>query len=174
MQAALKVKAKCYKSSVHLDDREELTPGFKFNDWEMRGVPLRIEIGPKDIENNSVAISRRDIPGRDGKSFIPQSGLENVIESTLEAIQNNLLHKAEIFRDEHIFEATSYEQFKEVIANKGWASVWWSESNENEARIKEETKATIRCLPVSKSDDEGNCFYSGKKTKQRAYFAKAY
>lgn len=174
MEAVSRVSAELSAFKIKIDNREELTPGFKFNDWEMRGVPLRIEIGPKDVQNNSVAIARRDVPGRDGKSFFSQAGLENTVRNMLETIQSNLLETATKFRDDHIFEPKDYGEFKSIISEGGWAYVWWSDSIENEARIKEETKATIRCYPQEDGQEEGTCFYSGQKTNNKVYFARAY
>jgi prolyl-tRNA synthetase len=159
---------------VKVDDRTEVTPGFKFNEWEMRGVPLRLEIGPKDVAKNSVALARRDIPGREGKSFVPQEGIAQTIGDMLENIQANMLAKATRFRDEHIFAPSNYDEFKEVIENDGWCHVWWKPNAENEDRIKEDTKATLRCLPLEQSDDRGKCIFSGEETSLKAYFAKAY
>lgn len=174
MEAVSRVSAELSAFKIKIDNREELTPGFKFNDWEMRGVPLRIEIGPKDVQNNSVAIARRDVPGRDGKSFVSQAGLENTVRNMLETIQSNLLETATKFRDDHIFEPKDYGEFKSIISEGGWAYVWWSDSIENEARIKEETKATIRCYPQEDGQEQGTCFYSGQKTNNKVYFARAY
>jgi prolyl-tRNA synthetase len=159
---------------VKVDDRTEVTPGFKFNEWELRGVPLRIEIGPKDVANNSVALARRDIPGRDGKSFVPQDGLAQTVNEMLDQIQQNMLDKATQFRDEHIFEPENYEEFKQIIDNDGWCFVWWKPDNENEARIKEDTRATLRCFPIEQPEGKGKCIYSGEETTLKAYFAKAY
>ena len=157
---------------IKVDDRQGVTPGFKFNDWEMKGVPLRIEIGPKDVLNHTLALARRDIPGRDGKSFQPMQGFETYIPELLETIQANMLAKATKFRDDHIFNVESFEDFKDVVENKGWAKVWWSDDAENEAKIKEITKATLRCY--AESEGEGTCFYSGRKTDKKVYFARAY
>jgi prolyl-tRNA synthetase len=157
---------------VKVDDRQGVTPGFKFNDWEMKGVPLRIEIGPKDVQNHTLALARRDIPGKEGKSFLPMQGFETYIPEMLETIQANLLAKATKFRDDHIFEVDNFEDFKDVVENKGWAKVWWSDDAENEAKIKEITKATLRCY--AESEGEGTCFYSGRKTGKKAYFARSY
>lgn len=174
MEAVNQIKAALCDFKVKVDEREGLTPGFKFNDWEMRGVPLRIEIGPRDVTNHSVALARRDMPGKESKTIVPQDNLSETVKDMLQAIQANLLKKATQFRDEHIFEPTDYDSFIEVIENKGWAKVWWSDSIENEARIKEETKATIRCYPMQTVTDEGTCFYTGKKTNQKVLFARAY
>lgn len=157
---------------VKVDDRDGLTPGFKFNDWEMKGVPLRIEIGPKDIEKGSMVLARRDILGKAGKSFIPMEGYVQAVGNMLDAIQANLLVKATKFRDEHIFEVEDYETFKDVVENKGWALGWWYDDAENEAKVKEDTRATLRVFVPS--EGEGTCFFSGKKTNKKAYFAKAY
>lgn len=157
---------------VHVDDRDGLTPGFKYNDWEMKGVPLRIEIGPKDVEKNSLALARRDVPGREGKSFISMDGFEKTIADMLVTIQANMLEKAIKFRDEHIFEVDNYEDFKDVVENKGWAKVWWYEDTANEDLIREETKCKL--LNFAECEGEGECFYSGRKTKTMVYFAKTY
>lgn len=157
---------------VKVDDRDGVTPGFKFNDWELKGVPLRIEIGPKDVEKGSLALARRDILGKSGKSFIPMEGYVLAISDTLKQIQENLLAKAAAFRDDHIFEVSDYETFKDVVENKGWALGWWYDDAENEAKVKEDTRATLRIFAPAKG--EGTCFYSGKKTNKRAYFAKSY
>jgi len=157
---------------VKVDERDGMTPGFKFNDWEMKGVPLRIEIGPKDVEKGSLALARRDILGRDGKSFIPMEGYVSSVKEMLETIQASLLEKATKFRDEHIFEVSNYDELKDVVENKGWAVGWWYDDRENEAKIKEDTRATLRNF--APSEGEGICFFSGKKTTKRAYFAKGY
>jgi prolyl-tRNA synthetase len=169
-----KVKAELADFRVKVDDREEVTPGFKYNEWELRGVPLRIEIGPKDIAKNSVALARRDIPGRDGKSFVPQENISQTVAEMLETIQANLLAKATKFRDENIFEPKDYDEFKEIIEKGGWCYVWWKPSVENEAKIKEETKATLRCIPLDQPGGKGKCIYSGEEATEKAYFARAY
>jgi len=157
---------------VFVDRREGVTPGFKFNDWELKGVPLRIEVGPKDVQNGTLALARRDIPGKEGKRFIPMAGFEQAVPAALAEIQTNMLAKATKFRDEHIFEVTDYDEFKDVVENKGWAKVWWYDDAENEAKIKEETKATLR--NQAQSEGEGVCFFTGKKTNKQVYFAKGY
>jgi prolyl-tRNA synthetase len=159
---------------VEIDDRTEVTPGFKFNQWELKGVPLRLEIGPKDVAKNSVTLARRDIPGREGKSFVPQANISTTVQEMLETIQNSMLEKATAFRDEYIFEPKDYAEFKEIIENDGWCYVWWKPSPENEARIKEETKATLRCIPMAQPGGKGECIFSGEEATEKAYFAKAY
>jgi prolyl-tRNA synthetase len=174
MEAVARVQAQLKALRVRVDDREGLTPGFKFNDWELKGVPLRIEVGPKDVQNQTVALSRRDIPGREGKSFLPMADLENSVPALLQAIQDNMLAKATAFRDSHIYEVSDYETFKQVVAEQGWALAWWSDDRENEARIKEETKATLRVYASDPNPGEGVCFFSGRKTNKKAYFARSY
>jgi len=174
MEAVQAVQTQLKDLRLKVDDREGLTPGFKFNDWELKGVPLRIEIGPKDVQNGTAALSRRDIPGRDGKSFAPMATLESSVPALLQTIQNNLLAKATAFRDSHIFEVSDYDSFKQVVSEQGWAYAWWSDDSDNEARIKEETKATLRVYASNPNPGEGVCFYSGRKTNKKAYFARSY
>ncbi len=175
MEVVLRVEAELKAAGVRVkvDDRTELTPGYKFNDWEMRGVPLRIEIGPKDVAKGSVAISRRDRPGREGKSFVPQAGLDAHVAGLLVEIQKALLERATAFRDAHIFEPKDYEELKEVVQN-GWAYSWWCESPECEAKVKEDTKATTRCIPLDQEAGHGKCIVCGEDATHKVYFAKAY
>lgn len=174
LAAVEKVKSALSDFRVKVDDRTEVTPGFKFNQWELRGVPLRLEIGPKDVQNNSVALARRDIPGRDGKSFVSQDNIALTVGNLLAEIQANMLAKATKFRDEHIFEPQDYQEFKEIIDRDGWCYVWWKADAANEAQIKEDTKATLRCLPLEQPGGTGRCIFSGEETSEKAYFAKAY
>lgn len=159
---------------IHVDDRDGLTPGFKYNDWEMRGVPLRIEVGPKDVEKGTVAAARRDIPGKAGKAFISQENLAGQVATLLDEIQLNLLNKARAFRDANIHDPKDYEELKEVVQN-GWAYSWWCGNAECEAKVKEETKATTRCLPLDQPQGEtGHCIVCGEPATEKVYFAKAY
>jgi prolyl-tRNA synthetase len=158
---------------VKVDERTEVTPGFKFNDWEMRGVPLRIEVGPKDVEKGTVALARRDKPGREGKSFVPQAGLATAVTDLLADIQKSLLARAKAFRDSHIFDPKDYAELTEVVQN-GWALSYWCESAECEAKVKEDTKATTRCIPLGQEEGHGKCIVCGKDAKHKVYFAKAY
>ncbi len=174
MSAVERVKKELSEFRLEVDDRTEVTPGFKFNHWEMRGVPLRLEIGPKDVAKKSVALARRDILGREGKSFVPQEGIGQTVREMLDQIQTNLLDKARKFRDDRIFEPKDFNEFKEIIDNNGWCSVWWKPSPENEALVKEQTKATLRCYPMDQPDGNGACIFSGEETSQKALFAKAY
>ncbi len=159
---------------VHVDKREGQSPGFKYNDWEMRGVPLRMEVGPKDVQNNSVALARRDVPGREGKQFVPQAGVVNVVQDLLNAIQDNMLQQATVFRDANIHDVANYDDMKALMDKGGWARVWWAGSGDDEARIKEETGATIRCIPFDQPGGTGSCFFTGKPADTIALFAKAY
>jgi prolyl-tRNA synthetase len=170
---AHKVLGELSSFRVKLDDRFEQTPGFKFNDWEMRGVPLRIEIGPRDVASNKVVAARRDMPGKDGKSFVEFTQLQQTITVLLDEIHQALLTRATQFRDAHIMEALTYDDLKRTVEN-GWAYSYWCESKECEARIKEDTKATTRCLPLHQENARGKCVVCGKDTKTKAYFAKAY
>lgn len=158
---------------VKVDDRDDVTPGFKFNDWELRGVPVRVEIGPKDVQNNQVTLARRDRPGREGKSSVSQQGLIEAIRSLLGDIHRSLLERATAFRDAHIFDPKDYAEFQEVVQN-GWAFSWWCGRKECEAKIKEDTKATSRCIPFDQPGGSGRCIVCGEKAEQKVYFARAY
>ncbi len=158
---------------IKMDDRDNVSSGFKFNDWEMRGVPVRVEIGPKDVEKGSVALARRDRPGREGKSFVSQTGLVETVNNLLTEIQAALLRRATEFRDANIHEPKDYEDLKRIVAD-GWAFAYWCESAECEIKVKEETKATTRNIPVNQPDVEGTCVVCGKPSKRKVYFARAY
>ncbi|MEN6478792.1 MAG: proline--tRNA ligase [Anaerolineales bacterium] len=161
---------------VKLDVREDQTPGFKFNDWELRGVPVRVEIGPRDVQNDAVVLARRDWPGKEGKRFgVAVSGLAAEVRALLAEIQANLLAEATDYRDEHTTRVSSYDEFKEVLETKGgFIRVHWAGSDADEARIQEETRATLRCLPLDAPEGEGVCFFTGQKTNRVAIFARAY
>jgi prolyl-tRNA synthetase len=174
-EAAERIKSQLSKFRVKVDLRDGVTPGFKFNDWEMRGVPLRIEIGPKDIEAGTVVLARRDVPGKEGKTSVPESGMAESVGDVLEKIQENIFNKASAFQDENTHAVRDYDGFKEVLEEKGgFLRAHWAGSSEDEARIKEETKTTIRCLPLDVPEGKGKCFYTGEETETVAIFAKAY
>ena len=159
---------------VKLDTRSEVTPGFKFNDWEMRGVPLRIEIGPKDIDNGVVTVARRHTPGKAGKSTLPLGdGIAAQVQAVLDEIQAAMLEKARNFRDAHIHEPKDYEEMKQIVQD-GWALAYWCGRTECEARIKEDTKATTRCIPLDQPEGQGECIVCGQPAKKKVYFARAY
>ncbi|XP_017637995.1 proline--tRNA ligase, chloroplastic/mitochondrial isoform X2 [Gossypium arboreum] len=162
---------------VKLDDTDQRTPGWKFNFWEMKGVPLRIEIGPRDVSSGSVVISRRDIPGKQGKVFgisMEPSILEAYVKDRLDEIQSSLLQRAISFRDSNIVDVSSYEELKEAISLGKWARGPWSASNADELRIKEETGATIRCFPFEQPQGTKTCLMTGKHADEVAIFAKSY
>jgi prolyl-tRNA synthetase len=156
-----------------IDTRDHLSPGFKFNEWEVKGVPVRIEVGPKDVEKGSVAMARRDIPGREGKSFVPQEGLTERIVALLDEIQVALYQRALDFRAAHTKTVSSYDELKAQIET-GFAWCWWAGSDADERRIQEETRATIRCIPIEQPGGSGTCFYTGKPATTMVVFARAY
>ena len=173
MECVDKVMAQLKDFRVKLDDRTELTPGFKYHEWELRGVPLRLEIGPKDVEKNSVMAARRDIPGKPGKSFLSQDNLADQVRDLLDAIQSGILTKAEKFRDENIHEAKTYDELKGIVEN-GWAEAWWCGDPACEAKIKADTKATTRCMNFEHQHGHGQCVCCGKDAEKKIYFSKAY
>ncbi len=155
-----------------LDDREEYTPGWKFNEWELKGVPLRIEIGPKDVKNEQVVLARRD---NSEKKVIKEKELIRVVKRTLEDIQKNLFKKAKKCLEEHITLVNDFEEFKEVLEKKrGFLKAPWCGELKCEEKIKEETGATVRVIPFEEKVKSSKCFFCGKKAKCVAYFAKAY
>ncbi len=157
---------------VKLDDRDTHKPGWKFNEYEFKGVPLRIAIGPRDVENNTVEMARRDTLE---KGFYQQADLVNKIEHLLDNIQDNLFQKALSFRDSKTFYADSWEEFNKILDEKGgFIFAHWDGTPETEQKIKEETKATIRCIPLDNKPEQGKCIYSGKPSAQRVVFARAY
>ncbi|HEU5011468.1 MAG TPA: proline--tRNA ligase [Roseiflexaceae bacterium] len=156
-----------------IDDRDNLTPGFKFNEWEIKGVPVRVEVGPKDVEKGSAAVARRDMPGKAGKAFVPQDGLTEHIERLLEEIQQNLFNRALQFREEHTADVSTYDELKQQV-EIGFARAYWAGTTEDEKRVQDETRATIRCIPLQQSGQPGRCVYTGKETTQQVIFARAY
>ena len=157
---------------VKLDDRDTHTPGFKFNDYELKGVPIRLGIGPRDIEKGTVELSRRD---NLTKSFVSQDDIASHINNLLSKIQCNLFDHALAFRESHTTVCDSYEDFKMILDSKGgFISAHWDGTTETEMKIKQETKATIRCIPIDNEKEEGKCIYSGKPSSQRVLFAKSY
>ena len=173
MECVDKVMAQLKEFRIKLDDRTELTPGFKYHEWELRGVPLRLEIGPKDVEKTSVMAARRDIPGKPGKSFLSQDNLADQVRDLLDTIQNGILTKAEQFRDDNIHEAKTYDDLKGIVEN-GWAEAWWCGDPACEAKIKADTKATTRCMNFEHQHGHGQCVCCGKDAEKKIYFSKAY
>ncbi|MGJ1198304.1 proline--tRNA ligase [Sphingobacterium spiritivorum] len=168
----LNAELKAKNISVKYDDRDTQRPGFKFAEWELKGVPLRVAVGARDMQNGTVELARRDTQT---KETVSQEGLSGLIEGLLDTIQENIFQKALTFRDSHITEVNSYEEFKDVLENKGgFISCHWDGTVETEKRVKEETKATIRCVPLDAKEEEGVCIFTGKPSNKRVLFAKAY
>ena len=158
--------------SVKLDDDDSRRSGWKFNEYEMKGVPVRIAVGPRDLENNQVEIARRDTLE---KQTVPYDNLDQYIETLLEDIQQNIFNKALIYRENNITKADTWEQFVELLDQKGgFISAHWDGTTETEEAIKEKTKATIRCIPFNNPAEEGKCILTGKPSTQRVLFARAY
>lgn len=158
--------------SVKLDNRDTHKPGFKFAEWELKGVPVRIAIGPRDVQNNTVEVARRDTKE---KQVMVASDLDHKIPHLLEQIQSNIYQKALDYRDEHITAVNSWDEFKHILENKtGFISAHWDGTKETEIKIKEETKATIRCIVLNNKQEIGKCVYTGKPSTQRVLFAKSY
>ncbi|OGD27591.1 MAG: proline--tRNA ligase [Candidatus Aminicenantes bacterium RBG_19FT_COMBO_59_29] len=159
---------------VKLDAREEFTPGWKFSEWEMRGVPLRVEVGPKDVKENRAVLARRDIPRKD---FVGLAGLGQEVKKTLQEIQSSLYDQALKFQRENTRSISDYQEFREVIETKrGFIRSWWCGDEACEDKIKEETMATIRVIPLNQEaeGDAGDCVYCRRKGRELAYFARAY
>jgi prolyl-tRNA synthetase len=157
---------------VKYDDSDNARPGWKFAEYEMKGVPVRITIGSKDLENNAVEIARRDTKE---KKNISLDNIADHIVALLDEIQNNMFSKAKKYLDEHITEVNTWDEFIDVLENKtGFASAHWDGTDETEEKIKELTKATIRCIPFDAKREDGACILTGKPSKQRVLFAKAY
>ena len=158
--------------SVKFDKRDTHKPGWKFAEYELKGVPLRIAMGPRDLENGTVELARRDTLT---KEIVKQDVLVDTVENLLKEIQNDLFNKAQQYRNEHITEVTTFDEFKDVLNTKGgFISAHWDGTEETEGKIKQITKATIRCIPLDVKDEVGICVFSGKKSNRRVLFAKAY
>ena len=172
LEATERVKAALADVRVKVDDREEYSPGWKFNEWELRGVPLRIEIGPRDVAEGQVVLARRDIAG--DKSVVSMSELAQRVPQTLTAIQTDMLERARQFQQENTYYPTTYEELKEAVS-KGFALAYWCGDPECEAKVKEETKATTRCIPLDQGGvGPGRCAICGKAATERVIFARAY
>jgi prolyl-tRNA synthetase len=175
IDAARKVKADLVKANIRvtLDEREGNSPGWKFNDWEMRGVPVRVELGPKDFAKQSAVLARRDRPGREGKVSAPLADLPQTVERLLTEVQQAMYEKALAFRKSNTHDANTYDDLKKAVET-GFAFSPWCGSAGCEAKIKEETRATMRCIPFDQSSAPGPCVFCGKPAPERAIFARAY
>ncbi|MBL0739255.1 proline--tRNA ligase [Flavobacterium sp. GN10] len=168
----LTAKLRKLKITVKFDDRTTQKPGFKFAEWELKGVPVRIAVGPKDLENGTFEVARRD---NLTKEVVSSEKIVEHVNDLLEQIQTDLFAKALDYRNTHITEVNSFEEFKEVLEGKGgFLSAHWDGTAETEEKIKELTKATIRCIPLDAVEEVGTCVFTGKPSSKRVLFAKAY
>jgi prolyl-tRNA synthetase len=158
--------------SVKFDNRTTQKPGFKFAEWELKGVPVRIAVGPKDLENGTFEVARRDTLT---KEVVSKDGIVTYISDLLAQIQKDLFEKALNYRNTHITEVNSFEEFKSVLNSEGgFVSAHWDGTAETEEKIKEMTKATIRCIPLDRVEEAGSCVFTGNPSVGRVLFAKAY
>jgi prolyl-tRNA synthetase len=157
--------------SVKYDDRDSHKPGWKFAEYELKGVPVRIAIGPRDVENGTIEVARRDTKE---KSVMQIMDISLKIEHLLDQIQTNIYSKALNYRETHTFNADTYDEFKKLIEEGGFVHAHWDGTSETEIKIKEETKATIRCISLNNKQEKGKCIYTGNDSSQRVVFAKAY
>jgi prolyl-tRNA synthetase len=162
--------------TVCVDDREQYQPGFKFNEWELKGVPVRVELGPKDLAKGACVLARRDLPGKEAKEMgVPLTRATARIGEMLQEMQTCLLKSARAFRDENMHEVNSYDEFKKMIEEPGgFLLAHWDGTRETEDRIAAETKATIRCIPFDRKKEAGKCMVTGQPSEGRVVFAKAY
>jgi len=173
-EEALKIKKELTSKniSVKYDDDDQQRPGWKFAEYELQGVPLRFAIGPKDIENGTIEVARRDTKE---KITVKSENIGEQVETLLSEIQNNIYQKALAFREQSTLKASTFNEFKEIMKEQGgFISAHWDGTSETEAKIKEQTKATIRCVPLTNSHQAGKCIYTGKQSKQQVIFGKAY
>ena len=157
--------------SFKYDDDDNRRPGWKFSEYETKGVPIRLAMGPRDLENGNIEVARRDTKTKEIVSF---DGVEKLIEGLLKEIQSNLFNKADRFRKEKTSEASDFESFKKLVNKGGFVSAHWDGTEATENKIKEETQATIRCIPLDQKEETGFCVYSGAPSKGKVLFAKAY
>jgi len=162
--------------SVKVDDREHYQPGFKFNEWETKGVPIRVELGPKDLAQNACVLARRDLPGKEAKMMgVPLAAAPEKIVGLLKDMQKALFDKAKLYRDANTYEVDTWDDFKKKIDEQGgFLLAHWDGTRETEDRIATETKATIRCIPDQFAKEPGKCIVTGQPSEGRVVFAKAY
>jgi prolyl-tRNA synthetase len=175
LEVAKKIREQLVKADIRvkLDEREGQSPGFKFNDWEMRGVPLRMEVGPKDVAKGTVVLARRDRPGKEGKAFVSQEGIAGSVQQLLVEIQKALFDRALAFREAHTLEPKNFDEFRQAVET-GFAKSFWCGDSKCEEQIKEATKATLRCIPLEQPGGTGSCISCGQPSKEIAIFGKAY
>lgn len=162
--------------TVVLDDRDSLRPGAKHFDWEQKGVPVRIEIGPRDVDSSSCVVKRRDKDAKD-KTSMPLAGAGSAMKSLMTEIQTSLFQRARAFRDARILKVDTYDDFKQALEKDGKGNfllAHWDGTPETEKKIKDETKATIRTIPLDEDREPGRCVVSGRPSEQRVLFAQAY
>lgn len=167
----IKLKLERMGITVKYDDRDTHKPGWKFNEYELKGVPLRIAVGPRDLENGTVELARRDTLS---KGIVPMENIEVKVSQLLKEIQENLYRKANDFRSENTYKVDSWEEFEEALNKGGFVEAHWDGSSETENKIKEKTKATIRCIPLDNAEEEGKCVLTGNPSDRRVLFARAY
>jgi prolyl-tRNA synthetase len=161
--------------TVKVDTDFDKSPGFRFNEWELRGLPVRVELGPKDLDKQACVVARRDRPGKEGKEFgVPLTGAADRIDAALRDIQASLFNKAKAYRDSNIRTADSYDQFKQLIEEPGFVWMHWDGTRETEDKIQQETKATIRCIPFDRPEETGTDPVTGKPSAGRVVYARAY
>jgi prolyl-tRNA synthetase len=158
---------------VEIDDREGQSPGWKFNEWELRGVPVRVEIGPRDVQKKQVVLARRDVPGREGKSFVSMEGLGERVEDLLADIQQALYDRALAFREANTVEVATYDEIVEAVSDH-FVLAYWCGDPEHEGRLKDETSATNRCIPLDQDGTPGPCAFCGEPASEKAIFARGY
>jgi prolyl-tRNA synthetase len=173
MEGVDQVKRMLAGLRVEIDDREGQSPGWKFNEWELKGVPLRVEIGPRDVQKEQVVLARRDVPGREGKSFVPVEGLGARVEALLADIQQSLFDRALAFREAKTVDAATYGEIVAAV-NDHFVRAYWCGDPEHEARLKDETSATNRCIPLDQEGTPGVCAFCGQPASEKAIFARAY
>lgn len=167
----IKLKLERMGITVKYDDRDTHKPGWKFNEYELKGVPLRIAVGPRDLENGTVELARRDTLS---KGIVPMENIEVKVSQLLKEIQENLYRKASDFRSENTYKVDSWEEFEEALNKGGFVEAHWDGSSETENKIKEKTKATIRCIPLDSAEEAGKCVLTGNPSDRRVLFARAY
>ncbi len=173
MEAVASICANLNGVRYHVDDRHDYSPGWRFNEWELKGVPLRIELGPRDIKQNQAVLARRDIPGREGKSFVPIATLPETVDEMLKTIQADMLKRATVFREANTFEPATYDAFKEIV-EAGFARAAWCGAPACEDTVKDDTQATLRCVPMAQPDTRDGCIVCGQEAEEMAIFARAY